>query len=417
MKQYGSPHRPYAWQKMPNGMRLATASIAHSECASMAIYLPVGSRHDPPKLAGLAHFMEHMAFKGTARRSARQLSLELESCGAQANACTSEDHTVYDARGDAASLPILADILSDMIWNSSLPPREISLERDVIHEEITMYEENPGDHISDMISHALWAPDPLGQRITGTHKTVNAITRNDLFTFCHDHHFSDEIVIAAAGPFSAGEFAEIIQPLLPGETHRSSQPTAHYVTPSKPRAPLIEHRDTEQLQLALAWQTPGRHHEGRHALRLLSLLLGESSSSRLFQVLREERGLCYNVGSDVVLFSDVGCLEISAGLDPQSRDEALKVIQKEIYQLVTQGPSEEELERAKRIAITSHKVALESTSAQMCWVGESILFEGRIVTPEEARSKIEPVTTEEIRNLAQLIFHKKNLAHAEIRAL
>jgi predicted Zn-dependent peptidase len=402
---------------MANGMRLATASLEHSECASMAIYLPVGSRHDPPKLAGLAHFMEHMAFKGTARRNARQLSLDLENTGAQANACTTEDHTVYDARGIASCLPSIAEILSDMMWNSSLPPREIALERDVIREEITMYEENPGDHIGDMISHALWSPDPLGQRITGTHKTLSAITRSDLFTFCQEHHFSHSVVIAAAGPFSAGEFAEMIQPHLPANAHPPTTAASSYQAPNTARTPLIEHRDTEQLQLALAWQTPGRHHPGRHALRLLSMVLGESSSSRLFQVLREQRGLCYSLGSDVALFSDVGSLEICAGLDPESRDEALAAIQKEIHQLVTQGPSQEELERAKRIALTTHKIALESTSAQMFWVAESVLFEGKIVTPEEELAKMDPITPEDVRAIAQEVFHRKNLAHAEIRAL
>ena len=180
---------PYHWQTLPNGMRLATASLPHAECASLAIYIPAGSRHDPRGLAGLAHFMEHMAFKGTAKRSARQLSLDLERSGAQANACTTEDHTVYDARGDAASLPLLADILCDMVWHSSLPPREIALERDVIHEEITMYEETPGDHIGDLISQALWSPHPLGEPITGTHETLDAISRNHLFEFCQKHPF------------------------------------------------------------------------------------------------------------------------------------------------------------------------------------------------------------------------------------
>jgi predicted Zn-dependent peptidase len=383
----------------------------------MAIYLPVGSRHDPPKLAGLAHFMEHMAFKGTARRNARQLSLDLENTGAQANACTIEDHTVYDARGIAACLPSLSEILADMIWNSSLPPREIALERDVIREEITMYEENPGDHIGDMISAALWAPDPLGQRITGTHQTLAAITRSDLFTFCQEHHFSTSVVIAAAGPYSAGEFAEIIQPHLPQATHAPTLATSIYQGPKAARSPVIEHRDTEQLQLALAWQTPGRHHPSRHALRLLSMVLGESSSSRLFQVLREQLGLCYNIGSDVALFADVGSLEICAGLDPESREEALAAIQKEIHQLVSQGPTHEELERAKRIALTTHKIALESTAAQMFWVAESVLFEGRVIPPEEEFAKLEPITPEDVRAIAQEVFHRKNLAHAEIRAL
>ena len=409
-------HPVYHSQKLPNGMRLATASMASSECSTLSIYIPAGSRNDPPQLAGVAHFMEHMAFKGTANRSAKQLSLELEKSGSQANACTAEDHTVYDARGDAASLPMLADILSDMVWHSSLPPREIKLERDVIHEEITMYEETPSDHIGDLISQALWSPDPLGEPITGTHKSLDAITRNHLFEYCQMHHFRKDIVIAAAGPYSAEEFAEILLPLLPLQCHAAPAPLPAFVSRGK-STPVVQHRETEQLQLAIAFHTPGRHHSGRHALRLLSILLGESTSSRLFQQLREDRGLCYHISSDLALFVDTGSLDISAGLDPDSRDEALKAIHHELNQLVTDGPSEEELERAKKIAITANKIAMESTAAQMAWVAESLLFEGSIITPAESRARLMPVTRKDVQNMAAQIFSPANQAIAEIRSL
>ena len=409
-------HQPYHWQTLANGMRLATASLPHAECSTLAIYIPAGSRHDPSGLAGLAHFMEHMAFKGTAKRSARQLSMDLEKSGAQANACTAEDHTVYDARGDASALPLLADILSDMVWHSSLPPREISLERDVIHEEITMYEETPGDHIGDLISQSLWSPDPLGEPITGTHKSLDAITRNHLFEFCQRHHFRSDIVIAAAGPYSPAEFATILQPYLPEQSQSPPATPSPFVVKDK-STPVIQHRETEQLQLAIAYHTPGRHDVGRHSLRLLSILLGESTSSRLFQKLREERGLCYHISSDLAMFEDTGSLEISMGLDPESREEALQTIHREIKQLIREGPSHEELERAKKIAITANKIALESTAAQMAWVAESLLFEGDIISPAESRARLLPVTTEDVRAMAEKIFSAANQAIAEIRSL
>jgi predicted Zn-dependent peptidase len=407
---------PYHWRILNNGMRLATVSLPQAECASLSIYVPVGSRHDPAGFAGLAHFMEHMAFKGTARRSARQLSLDLEQSGSQANACTTEDHTVYDARGDAAALPLLAEILGDMVWNSSLPPREIVLERDVIHEEITMYEEAPGDHIGDLISQALWSPHPLGEPITGTHRTLDAITRNHLFSFCQQHHFRSDLIIAAAGPYSPGEFEQILLPYLPG--HSVTPPSAGepFVLRSA-STPVILHRDTEQLQLAIAHHTPGRRHSGRHALRLLSILLGESTSSRLFQKLREEKGLCYHVSTDVVLFEETGSLEISLGLDPDSRDEAMEIIFREIEQLARYGPSTDELDRAKRIAITSNKIALESTASQMAWVAESLMFEGKIITPADSRARLMPVTTEDVREMAAQVFTTSRQAIAEIRPL
>ena len=407
---------PYHWQSLPNGMRLATASLPYAECATMAIYIPAGSRHDPRGLAGLAHFMEHMAFKGTARRSAKQLSLDLERSGAQANACTTEDHTVYDARGDAASLPLLADILSDMVWHSSLPPREIALERDVIHEEITMYEETPGDHIGDLISQALWSPHPLGEPITGTHETLDAISRNHLFEFCQKHHFRSDLVIAAAGPYSPAEFAKILAPYLPEQSTTPPAPATAFAHQA-PSTPVVQHRETEQLQLAIAYHTPGRRDPGRHALRLLSILLGESTSSRLFQKLREERGLCYHISSDLALLEETGSLEISLGLDPDSRDEAFQRIMREIQQLCREGPTAAELERAKKIAITSNKIALESTSAQMSWAAESLLFEGEIITPAESRARLLPVTTQEVKAMARLVCAAARQAVAESRPL
>ncbi|MFY7817145.1 MAG: M16 family metallopeptidase [Akkermansiaceae bacterium] len=404
----------YHWKTLSNGIRIATASLPHAECSSFAIYLPTGSRHDPASLAGLAHFMEHMAFKGTAKRSARQLSLDLERTGAQANACTTEDHTVYDARGDASSLPLLAEILSDMVWHSSLPPREIALERDVIHEEITMYEETPSDHIGDLISQALWSPHSLGQPITGTHQTLDKINRNHLFSYCQQNHFRSDLIIAAAGPYSPMEFEKIVTPYLPTHTTEPSQKSRPFVAKKQP-SHIVIRRDTEQLQLAIAHHTPGRHHEGRHALRLLSILLGESTSSRLFQKLREEKGLCYHVSSDLALFEETGSLEISLGLDPDSRNEAMEIIEREIHDLAHHGPTSAELDRAKKIAITSHKIALESTSAQMAWAAESLMFEGQIITPEESRARIMPVTQDQIRTIAQQIFQQDGRAIAEIR--
>lgn len=409
-------HSPYHWQLLPNGMKLATASLLHTECASMAIYIPAGSRHDPFGLAGLAHFMEHMAFKGTSKRTAAQLSLELERFGAQANACTTQDHTVYDARGDASSLALLADILSDMVWRSSLPPREIALERDVIHEEITMDEESPSDHIGDLISRALWAPDPLGEPITGTHASLDSINRSHLFEFCQTHHFRADIVIAAAGPFSPAEFAQHIIPYLPEKS--VAPPATNWLFKKRQNsAPIVVHRETEQLQLALAYHTPGRRHSHRYALRLLSIILGEATSSRLFQKIREQRGLCYFISSDVALFDDTGSLEISLGLDPESRGEALRLIESEIEDLRSKGPTEEELLRAQKIANTGNKLALESTSAHMAWAAESLLFEGEITTPEEYRKRICAVTVEQMREIAQEIFSSSNRAIAEIRSL
>jgi predicted Zn-dependent peptidase len=404
----------YTWQRIPGGPRLAVASIPGSECAALSVFLPAGSRDDPEGKAGLAHFVEHMVFKGTGRRSAKELSLEIESAGGQTNACTSEEHTVYEARGDASLLPLFADILSDMIWNSRYATEDIDTERDVIGEEITMYRESPSDHIGDLISAALWAPHPLGLPISGSHESISRIDQSSFLSFRDLHHRRDDLVIAVAGPIGFTEAYDIILPHLPAAFTPAIAPPPFPGRPGKP-AHLVETRDTEQLQLALAFHGPSRTSPQRHALRLLSILLGESASSRLFLELRENRGLCYQISSDLTLLSDTGAFEIVAGLDPESREEALACIERELLDLTRNGPTSAELERAKRLAISQNKMAMESTASEVAWAGESLLEYGEILTPDEARQRLLAVTTADVHRAAEELFQEENRAIAEIR--
>jgi predicted Zn-dependent peptidase len=406
----------YQWHQIPNGPRLAVATVADSECAALTIHVPAGSRDESSCPPGLAHFVEHMVFKGTGRRSARDLSFDIENGGGQINACTSEDQTVYEGRGEAELMPLLADVLADMVWNATFPQSEIQLEREVIGEEITMYRESPSDHIGDLISSALWGDHPLGHPISGSLDSISRIDRQSLLEFRDRHHFRNDLVIAAAGPFTLPEVAEIITPHLPKKFH-GGMPPLPFNRPGTPPATVTDRRETDQLQLALAWHTPGRHAETRHALRLLSLMLGEAASSRLFLELREERGLCYQIGSDVTFFHETGAFEINAGLDPDAKSEALACIHREIHDLVTNGPRPGELDRAKRLAIAQSKLAFESTSAHATWAGEGMLDFNRIPPPAEWRGNVLAVTDADIQAIARQIFLDQSPATAEIRPL
>lgn len=403
----------YTTHHLPGGPRLAHAQLPESECAALSIYIPVGSRDETGNTpSGLAHFSEHMAFKGTKTRSAKELTLAIESGGGQANACTSEDYTVYEAQGEAELMPVLIDVLADMVWHSTFPENEIALERDVIGEEITMIRETPSDHINDLLAAALWPEHPLGQSISGSLESIEAIDRACLQNFANEHHFRNDIVIATAGPMTAEAILEVLIPLLPKRFRTPVPRASQKFTPCKD---IIERRSTDQLQLALAWHTAGRHAPERHALRMLSLILGESSSSRLFTELREERGLCYQVGSELSLFEETGALQILAGLDPESREESLKTLFKETEDLAQNGPRPGELDRAKRLAIAQSKLAFESTSAHCSWVGEGLLFFDHIPSPQEARENLLQVTDEQVQAIAQKIFAQKP-AIAEIQA-
>jgi predicted Zn-dependent peptidase len=353
-----------------------------------------------------------MAFKGTKTRSAKELTLAIESGGGQANACTSEDHTIYEAQGEAELMPVLIEVLADMVWHSTFPENEIELERDVIGEEITMIRESPSDHISDLLASALWPEHPLGQSISGSVESIEKITRSGLVNFAKQHHFRQDLVIATAGPMTAEEILKTLLPLLP---KKFKKPPLRLSYASSHTREIIDQRPTDQLQLALAWHTPGRHAEERHALRLLSLILGESSSSRLFTELREERGLCYQVGSETSLFHETGALHIIAGLDPDSRDESLETIFRETEDLATNGPRPGELERAKRLAISQSKLAFEGTASHAAWAGEGLLFYDHIPSPQEARENLLQVTEEQIHAIACAVF-SQNPATAEIRS-
>lgn len=401
----------YSSHPLPGGPRLAHACLPESECAALSIYIPVGSRDETGNIpSGLAHFSEHMAFKGTKTRSAKELTLAIESGGGQANACTSEDQTVYEAQGEADLMPTLIDVLADMVWHSTFPKNEIELERDVIGEEITMIRESPSDHINDLLAAAIWPDHPLGQSISGSLKSIAKINQSSLQEFANTHHFRNDLVIATSGPMSAEEILEMLLPHLPKTFITPPPRPAQAFALSRD---ILENRPTDQLQLALGWRTPGRHAPERHALRLLSLILGESSSSRLFTELREERGLCYQVGSEVSLFQETGALQILAGLDPDSREESLETIFKETADLAQNGPRAGELERAKRLAIAQSKLGFESTSAHAAWAGEGLLFFGNIPSAQQARENLLQVTDAQIQSIAREIFSQKP-AMAEI---
>ncbi len=404
----------YEWRQIPGGPRLAVATLADSECAALSIYIPAGSRDESNLPTGLAHFVEHMVFKGTERRSARDLSFEIENAGGQLNACTSEDQTVYEARGEADMLPVLVEVLCDMVWHATFPEAEIDLEREVIGEEITMYKESPSDHIGDMISAALWPGHPLGNPISGTDESIAEINRDTLLGFRNHHHFREDIVIAVAGPFTMAAVEDILLPHLPKHEFHAGKKAAPFSKPDAVPLAVTDDRETDQLQLALAWHTPGRHSESRHALRMLSSMLAESASSRLFLELREERGLCYQIGSDVTFFHETGAFEISAGLDPESREEALACIHREIDDLVANGPRPGELDRAKRLTIAQSKLSFESTGSHAAWAGEGLLDFGHIPSPADWRATVMAVTDAEVQAIARKIFLNQQPAMAEI---
>jgi len=399
-----------------NGFHIATAEMPHMESVSVAFYIPVGSRYETPEQNGIAHFLEHMIFKGTDKRSALDIALQIEGAGGTMNAFTTEDQTCLETRGPAELLPTLIEIMSDMMWHSSYEPDEIEREREVIAEEIVMYQENPGDHLHDILSEALWPNHALGRPITGTEASIMGMHADDFRNFTQEHYHTEGLTLAVSGKVSHKEVVALAEKYLPKKSQKKKPYTAIERNLTDSNKPVIVHdqRDIEQTHLAIAFHTEGRHSDTRHILRVLSLMMGETMSSKLFQELREQRGLCYHIATDYSLYDDTGTFEIHAGLDANRLEESIEVIAEIIQQICTEGFTSTELEQAINFANCQSRIALETPQAHMSWMGDSLLCFDKIIAPQESRDTLASTTLEELQELAQITFKKENLAIATV---
>ncbi len=391
------------------------------ESVAVGIYLPTGSRYETPELNGIAHFTEHMIFKGTKTRSALDLAIQVEGAGGSINAFTTEDQTCIETRGPANLLPQFLEVMTDMVWSSNFDAEEIEREREVIAEEIVMYQENPSDHIHDLLSEALWPEHPLGRPITGTEETIKNINSKALAEFTKNYYQTNGqgLTLAVAGKVTHAEVCKIAEKNLPpkpnnAQEHKLFEKYSHTLTEPNRFTHLHDQRDIDQVHLAIAFHTAGRHSEQRHVLRVMSLIMGETMSSKLFQELREKRGLCYHIASDYSLYHDTGTFEIHAGLDATRLDESLLAINQLIKQILTTGFTQDELDQAISFATGQSKIALESTHSRMSWMGDSLLCFDKIISPDDARSTLQSTTLEELHQLAKQLFTANNMAVASI---
>ena len=394
----------YHLATLPNGLRVATAEMPHMASVCVGLWAAVGSRHESARLNGAAHFLEHLLFKGTRRRSARRISGEVEGLGGYLEAFTAEDHTCYYAKAEAGRLRQIGDVLGDIYAHSRLPAAEVERERGVIREEILMYQDQPAQVAEELLAAAVWPGHPLGRPLAGTLASLAALRRDDLLDFWRTGYHAGSTVLAVAGRVSHAEVLAQVAPLLAdlptGPTPRFKAWKAGTKAAGKPAA-VVQAQDNEQVQLVLGFRSVGRHDPARFALRVLNALLGEKMDSRLFQSLRERRGLCYSVQSEMTTYADTGLLTISVGLDAKQLQAALGLIRREVDRLCAQPTGARELREARDYLIGQHRLGMESTTNQMMWLGESILSHGRIVRPEEAEEALAAVTAADVQAAAR----------------
>ncbi|MDB6121670.1 MAG: Peptidase domain protein [Pedosphaera sp.] len=407
----------YQVTQLKNGLTVATAEMPHMTSVSLGLWIGVGGRYESAQLNGVCHFIEHLLFKGTKKRSARQISQDVEGIGGYLNAFTSEEMTCYHSKARHDRFDELLDVLTDMFLNSKFDPADIAKERSVIKEELAMYLDQPQHHVQELLNETLWPDQPLGRPLTGTEKTLDGLTRPHLVNYQKTNYVASRTLVVAAGRLKHNQVLKAVSQIaarFPGGPRPQFVPATF--KQSEPRIRLFT-KKTEQTQLALGIRTCSRHDPRRYALRLLNTILGENMSSRLFQVVREDRGLAYSIYSSLSYFDDAGTLNVSAGLDIDNLNKALKLIVHELSQLIKTAPSQAEFRRARDYVIGQIDLGLESTDNQMMWLGEQLLGFGKIISPAELKRRISKVTPAEIRAVARDFFHPERLNLALVSPL
>jgi len=407
----------YHVTKLGNGLTVATAEMPHMASVSLGLWVATGGRCEPAELNGVCHFIEHMVFKGTRRRSAHQISQAVEGIGGYINAYTSEENTCFYSRARHDHLDDLLDVIADMILNSTFDRLDIDRERNVIKEEVAMYLDQPHVHVQELLNATLWPDQPLGRPLTGTLVSLDRLQRKQLLRFMGEHYVAPSTLMVAAGCVTHTRFLDTVaryaSRFLPGERPR------YFPSRNNQARPLVRvfTKDIEQTQLALGVRTCSRHDDRRFALRLLNTILGENMSSRLFQVVREDRGLAYNISSSASFFDDTGDLVIAAGLDTDNVPETLRLILRELRAMTRSAPSPAELRLARDYVLGQFDLSLEGTESQMMWLGEHLLGHGKIVQPAKIKRRIARITPSEIRHVANDFFQRDRLNLALVTPL
>ncbi|MDG1892630.1 MAG: pitrilysin family protein [Verrucomicrobiota bacterium] len=399
----------YQTTQLTNGAKIATAYLPHTASVCMGVWVGTGSRHETRKQNGVSHFIEHVLFKGTKHRNAKEISETVEGLGGYLNAFTAEENTCYYAKAKADRFSVIAEVLMDMYLNPAFDPEEIRKEREVIKEELAMYTDQPSQLVLELLNEVLWPDHPLGRCITGTETTIDSLTPRRLKRFWQRHYVAQNTLIVVVGPL---KHRSVVQRLRKHTRHIPSggPPGCKRVheDQSKPRLRL-QARNSEQLQLAFGIKTCSRHGPHRYGLRILNTLLGENMSSRLFQRLREEHGLAYSVYSNLGFFDDVGFLTIGAGIDASQLEKAMTLIQETLEEFRSQKPSHREIKQARDYLIGHLDLHLENTENHMMMLGEQILGFGKCIRTATIHQELLRITPKTIQTIADHYFQPKNL--------
>jgi predicted Zn-dependent peptidase len=393
---------------LPNGVRLVTEQMPHVRSVSLGIWVTAGSRDELVREAGISHFIEHMVFKGTKRRDARQIAREIDSIGGASNAFTSKENTCFHAKVLDEHLPVMVDLLADIFLESTFETREIERERQVVLQEIGLAQDTPDEYVHDLLSQTMWGAHPLGASILGTADSVIAIGRRQIRAYMKRAYGPESILIAAAGSLKHDALLALIEPLF--GPLKSNGPAAQRRPPAVQAQVTVHGRDLEQVHLCLGLVGPSATAEERYAAAVLNAVAGGSMSSRLFQIIREQKALAYSIYSFLSGYADSGVLGVYAGVHPKQTAKALRLIVRELKRLKREVIEEAELKVAKEHLRGGILLSAENTDNRMSRLAKNEIHFGRFLSYEEIIEAMERVSGSELRELAAGLFREEHLS-------
>ena len=406
---------PAELERFPNGLRLVTIPDTHAESVTFAVMVESGSRYEKPKYAGVSHFIEHMLFKGTKERTARDINRAVEGRGGSFNAYTGEENTMFFAKLPCEFLPVAVDVICDMYANSTFPEKEFERERQVVIQELNMYEDDPGSVAAENLGRCLFPGNAIGQPIGGNAKALEALGVDDLRKYCRRAYVPGATIVAVTGNFDPGDVSALISESLAKmdkgrpikfEKFNQKTPVKHETTVAK---------DVQQTQVALGWRLPfGIRSKHRYVLSVANALLGGGMSSRLFESVREKRGLSYDIRSSMQVYDETGVWAVTGGTDPKRADEVVGVVMREVDRLKSKKVGPTELRRVKDYINGTFRLAFEQPLTRIIYYSAGVALYDKIVKPENAVSRVEAVTADDILEVANTCLVPRRMALSKV---
>ncbi len=393
---------------LDNGLRLLTEQIPHVRSVSIGVWLTRGSRHEPASLGGIAHFVEHMLFKGTTSRSAESIAQDIDSIGGQLDAFTAKEYAAYYIKVLDENLPLAVDILSDIVLNPAFSPDDIEREKKVVLEEIKMVEDTPDDLVHEIFTQTFWEDHPLGRPILGTPESVESLGQPSLRAYFEQAYAANNMIVAAAGNLQHERVRELIQKAFAAV--RCCGPVLVDEPPTVAPRVTIRNKDLEQNHLCLGTSSFPQNHAERYTSFVMNTLIGGSMSSRLFQNVREKRGLAYAVFSGLSAYRDAGTFTVYAGCAKEAMSEVIDLVVEELRNVKQVPAPEAELRRAKDHLKGSLMLSLENTASRMSHLARQEIYFDRQFSLDETVEGIERVTPEGVQDVARQMFSDGGLA-------